>query len=153
MALAPSRFLLLLGLLGVFTGSSLLFALAWMPIWLAPFVVTLRRTMLLGVILALLPLTYGLETGSQHESQGRLSRLYLRPLPWRSLFITTPFLCLAVIVGQIVLIERNPNLTLIQYLREEIWVLWLLMPPAALLWLAGHLLWLQGRRESGPAAD
>ena len=147
------RLLIPIGLLAVFAGSSLLLALAWTPIWLVPFAVALKRTLVAGFILALLPLTYG--TGPEQPGQrlSRLSKFYLRPLPWPALILTTPLLCFALIAVQIVFIEKNPNLTLSQYLREEIWVIWLLMLPAAALWLLGHQLWVRGRAAGDGQSD
>lgn len=139
-----ARLLFALGLLGILVGCSLLLGLVWMPIWLVPLGAALRRTVLVGIVFTLLALTYGSGRGGQEH--GRLSRFYLRPLPWISLLLTAPALTLLAIVGQVFLIERNPNLTLPQYLREEIWVVWLLMVPAATLWLAGHQIWLRARQ-------
>ena len=143
--MSSARLLALFGLLAVFVGSSSLFALTWMPIWLAPFAATLKRTAILGFILALLPLTYGLGGNERH---GRLSRLYLRPLPWLSLLLGAPALTLLAAAFQVSQIERNPNLTLAQYLREDLWLVWILMLPAAALWLAGHQLWVRARRAT-----
>ncbi len=148
------RLLIPLGLVAVLAGSSVLLALVWAPIWLVPFLIALKRTVVAGIILALLPLTYG--TGPEQPGQrlSRLSRLYLRPLPWLALILTSTLLTIPLIALQIVLIERNPNLTLSQYMREEIWVLWLIMLPAAAFWLAGHQLWVRGRAvdEGSPEA-
>lgn len=132
-----------LGLLGILVGCSLLLGLTWMPVWLVPLAFALRRTVLVGLVFALLALTYG--SGRSRQEHGRFSRLYLRPLPWPSLFLTVPALTLLAIVGQVLLIERNPHLTLLQYLREELWLVWLLMMPAAALWLGGHQIWLRAR--------
>ncbi len=139
------RLLLLLGLLAIFCGSSLLLALAWTPIWLLPLASALKRTLIAGFILALLPLTYGTESEETGQRLSLISRLYLRPLPWPALILTAPLLTIVLIAVQIFFIERNPNLTLSQYLREEIWILWLIMLPVAALWLAGHQLWIRGR--------
>lgn len=134
-----------LGLLAVLVGSSLLLALTWSPIWLVSLTTALQRTVIAGLILTLLPLTYGSGESQPGARHSRLSRFYLRPLPWPALILTTPLLTFALIALQIVLIERNPNLMLSQYLREEIWVLWLIMLPASALWLAGHQIWVRAR--------
>lgn len=139
------RVLALTGLLCVFAGSSILFGLAWMPVWLVPFVAALKRAMLLGGVLVLLPLTYGLAE-QEGQSHGFLGRFYLWRLPWLGILLSAPLLTMGLVAVQIVLIERNPHLTLSQYLREELWVVWLLMLPSAALWLAGHQLWLRGRQ-------
>ncbi len=143
-----ARVFALVGLLGVFAGSSILFGLAWMPVWLVPFAAALKRSMLLGLLLVLLPLTYGFGD-REGQSHGFLGRIFLKRLPWPSLLLTAPMLAMALIGVQIVLIERNPNLTLSQYLREEIWIVWLLMLPAAALWMAGHQIWV--RSANAPA--
>jgi hypothetical protein len=148
------RIMIPVGLLAVLAGSSMLLALVWTPIWLVPFTVALKRTLIVGFILALMPLTYGTGPVRPEQRLSRLSKLYLRPLPWPALILTSPLLTFLLIALQIVLIERNPNLTLTQYLREEIWVLWLVMLPTAALWLAGHQLWIRGRAgDEGSSED
>ncbi len=147
-----------LALLAIFAGGTLLFALLWMPIWLRPFGWTLQRTALAGLVLALIPLTYGRRRADEAARLSRASRCLLRPPGWPALAASSLAATLLATGAQLLLIRRNPDLYLAQYWREEIWALWLLMLPASALGLSGHALWvhlradgLRGAPEQPPA--
>lgn len=142
----------LLALLAIFAGGTLLLALLWMPIWLSPFTWTLTRTAPAGLVLALIPLTYGRRREGAAGRLNRASRALLSPPNAVAVSLGSLLIAAAVAGAQVLLIRRNPHLTLAQYLREEIWVVWLLMLPAAALILGGHALWV-GLRAAGGRPD
>ena len=141
-----------LALLAIFTGGTLLFALLWMPVWLRPFGWTLQRTALAGLVLALIPLTYGRRRADEAARLSSASRFLLRPPGWPDLAAGSLVATLLATGAQLLLIRRNPDLYLAQYWREEIWALWLLMLPASALCLGGHALWVH-LRAGAPRAE
>lgn len=148
-----SVLLWILAFLAIFTGTTLLLALLWMPVWLSPFGWTLRRTAVAGLVLALIPLTYGRRRQGEDVSLGKLSRLLLRRRAWPSVALGAILLTALLTGVQLLLIRRNPNLSISQYWREEIWAVWLAMLPTSALTLTGFAGWVRLRGVSpGPAS-
>lgn len=150
----PARrdsWLLLVAFLAIFAGGTLLFTLLWMPIWLRSFGWTLQRTALAGLVLALIPLTYGRQQGGEAARLSRASRFLLRPPGWPLIVAGSLVVTLLATGAQLLLIRRNPHLYLAQYWREEIWAVWLFMLPASALCLGGHALWVR-LRAAAPLA-
>lgn len=145
MAGRHDRWLGLLAILAIFAGGTLFFALLWMPIWLRSFGWTLQRTAPAGLVLALIPLTYGRRRAGEGERLSRASRFVPRPPGWTLVLAGSLVVALLGMGGQLLLLRRNPYLTLSQYLREEIWAVWLFMLPAGALCLGGHALWVRLR--------
>jgi hypothetical protein len=147
----------ILAFLAIFAGGTLLFALLWLPIWLRPFAWTLQRTAPAGLVLALIPLPYGRRRAGEGERLSRASRFVLRPPGWPLVVAGSLVVALLGTGAQVLLLRRNPYLTLAQYWREEIWALWLFMLPAAALMVGGHALWVRLRTgtpaPAPPAAE
>lgn len=143
-----------LAFLAIFAGGSLLLALFWMPIWLSPLGYTLKRTAPAGLVLALIPLTYGRARADEAQRLSGASRFLLKPAGLPAVAAGSLLIALLGASAQLMMIRRNPHLTLAQYWREEIWAVWLLMLPAAALVLGGHALWVRQRAATGapPAA-
>jgi hypothetical protein len=148
-----SILLWVLALAAIFLGATSLLALLWMPVWLSPLWWTLRRTALAGLVLTLIPLTYGRQRQGEDASLGRLSRFLLRRHAWPGVGLGAIVLTALLTGVQLLLIQRNPNLQLSQYWREEIWAVWLAMLPASALTLTGFAGWVRLRGVSpGPAS-
>ncbi|MCB1161581.1 MAG: hypothetical protein R3C71_13515 [Candidatus Krumholzibacteriia bacterium] len=142
-----------LALLAIFAGTTLLFTLLWMPVWLSPFAWTLRRTAAAGFVLALIPLTYGRQRQGEDATVGRLSRFLLRRRAWPTVGLGAILLTALLTGVQLLLIKRNPNLSISQYWREEIWAVWLAMLPASALTLTGFAGWVRLRGISRSPAS
>jgi hypothetical protein len=115
--------LLVLG--GIFVGAGLYYTMLWWPITLEPFWRVFLGSLPLALLLLLAPLLDLL-------LRPRLGRILPLPASWWGALALGIALTILHVAAQLVLIERKPYLTLSQYLREEIWILWLLTLPLCL---------------------
>ncbi len=115
----------LLILAALFVGSGLYYSLLWYPVTLAPFWTVFRSSLPLAWLLLLAPLIDLL-------LRPRIGRVLRLPASIPGALILGGVLAIILISAQIILIEQKPYLTLIQYLREELWILWLLALPLGL---------------------
>jgi len=115
-------------LLGVYLVSGLLFSLLWWPILLDP-LRSVLRVGILGGIAGLFPLLFARPRITGPPGGERGVRLEIGPGEAQLIGLAV---WVVHVLLQIVLIRFKPYLMLSQYLREELWVLWLVMLPLAL---------------------
>ena len=118
----------LTALAAIFLGTGLYYTLLWWPITLHPFWQVFRNGLPLACLLLLAPLV-------DLALRPRIGPVLRFPSSLLGATALGVILTILFVAAQLVLIERKPYLTLSQYLREEIWIIWILSLPLS-LWIS-----------------
>ncbi len=118
----------LLTLAAVFVGAGFYYTLLWWPITLQPFWAVFRNGLPLACLLMLAPLV-------DLALRPRIGPVLRFPSSILGASALGVILTILFVSAQLVLIERKPYLSLSQYLREEIWIIWIVSLPIS-LWIS-----------------